>query len=429
VQILGLLEAAGLEFDHLWLMGLTSEAWPAVTHPHPLLPLELQRAARMPGAHVEHELARARALFKAVTMSANEVVASHALREEDRALAPSPMIASWSALTLPCRAPRAADVIAATPLERVVDVRAPALATSAVVGGTSVLRDQAACAFRAFAAHRLAARALENPHDGFSAAERGELVHQVLASFWQGLQQPTCAALQALSEEQRAALLEQAAIAAVARVRRRRVGATDDALAALEVRRLTVIAARWLRYETEARGEFEVIATEERRELVIGPLALRGRLDRVDRVADGSVVVIDYKTSKTVSAAGWRLPRPDEPQLPAYLVATQPDARAVAFARVNAGEPRFIAWADDDASVPGTSANWRTDFADWPSLVAAWRDELLRLANAFAAGVAAVEPKRGGLTCRTCDLAAFCRINERSDTGAALHAEEEADER
>ena len=430
VQILGLLEAAGLEFDHLWLMGLTSETWPRPTHPQPLLPLELQRAARMPGALIEHELARARAMLDALTRSSAEVVASHPLREDDRPLAASRMVADWSPVTMPQRAPRAIDAIAAATLERMVDAQAPALPSVAVlVGGTSVLRDQAACPFRAFATHRLGARALETPHDGFDAAERGELVHQVLASFWQSLSPPTRTALVALTDAQRTMLLQQAADAAVSRIRRRRVGATDDVLADLEVRRLVAIATRWLAYEAQARADFEVIAAEERRALAIGPLALRGRLDRVDRLGNDSTVVIDYKTSKNVSAAGWKTPRPDEPQLPLYLLTGQTDARAVAFARVNAGEPRFIACADDSAALPGTSVNWRTDFGDWSALVVAWRDELVRLANAFASGTAEVDPKRGLQTCRTCDLAALCRINERANTGAPLHAEEEADER
>jgi probable DNA repair protein len=429
VQVLGLLEAAGLEFDHVWLMGLTTESWPPLVRPHPLLPLELQRAARMPGALLERELARARSKLDALTCAATEVVASHAVREDDRVLVASPMIAHWPEWTPPPRAARAIDAIGALTLERAIDARAPGLSPSAVlVGGASVLKNQAACPFRAFATHRLNARALDDPHDGFDASERGQLIHQVLAEFWQALPERSRAALAALGEPQRVALLQHAAGAAVARARRRRVGAADDQFVALESRRLVAITSRWLRHEAASRADFEVIATEERRALAVGPLALHGRLDRVDRLADGGTVVIDYKTGKNVSTSGWRLPRPDEPQLPLYLVSAQADARAVALARVNAGEPRFVVWADDDALLPGTSNGWRADFADWTSLVAAWRDELVRLAEAFAAGRAEVEPKRGLQTCRTCDLAALCRINERADAGAPLHAEEAADE-
>ncbi|HZJ16875.1 MAG TPA: hypothetical protein VFD27_17605, partial [Chthoniobacteraceae bacterium] len=50
VQVLGVLEANALTFDHVWIMGLTAEAWPPSVQADPLLPIELQRAAGMPGA-------------------------------------------------------------------------------------------------------------------------------------------------------------------------------------------------------------------------------------------------------------------------------------------------------------------------------------------------------------------------------------------
>ena len=45
IQVLGVLESAGLEFDHLWVMGLTDEAWPIPARPNPFIPVALQRAA------------------------------------------------------------------------------------------------------------------------------------------------------------------------------------------------------------------------------------------------------------------------------------------------------------------------------------------------------------------------------------------------
>jgi len=41
------------------------------------------------------------------------------------------------------------------------------------------------------------------------------------------------------------------------------------------------------------------------------------RLDRIDRLNDDSLLVIDYK-SGTVSPSSWDLPRPDDVQLPLY---------------------------------------------------------------------------------------------------------------
>jgi len=48
IQVLGLLESAGVEFDHLWVTGLTDEAWPLKSSPNPFLPLAQQRKAAFP---------------------------------------------------------------------------------------------------------------------------------------------------------------------------------------------------------------------------------------------------------------------------------------------------------------------------------------------------------------------------------------------
>jgi ATP-dependent helicase/nuclease subunit B len=423
VQVVGLLETAGLTFDHLWLMGLTAEAWPPPARPHPLLPLELQRAKCMPGALVERELHKARAMLERLIHAADDVVVSHATREGDRALKASPMIADWPEWIPPARVPRALDAITPVPLEMLVDAAAPALAEGRVVGGgTSTLTDQAACPFRAFANHRLAAEEPQEPHDGFDASERGQLVHQVLARFWQTLPERTRQFVAAMPASERQANLERAADQALRRMEERRLGRTRGALAALERRRLVDLGSRWLQYEIEQRQDFEVLATEERRALAIGPLSLNGRIDRIDRLADGRTIVIDYKTGGNAGVRSWLGPRPDEPQLPLYLVASEQDARAVAFARVRAGETRFVALAEDPGLLPGARTDWSEEHATWRALVEAWSRELASLARDFADGVAEVAPKRRVQTCRNCGLGPLCRLHERApddDTDAS----------
>jgi probable DNA repair protein len=415
VHVLGWLEARGLQFDHLWLAGMTSEEWPPVARPHPLLPLELQRAARMPGASVERDLERARAAVGRLLRAAPEVVASHARRDGERTLVPAAIVADWPAMAELPRAARALDAFAPVPLQRIVDASGPALpAGSAIGGGAATLTDQAACPFRAFAARRLAADSPRPPHDGFDAAERGELVHRMLASFWEALPMRTRAHVAALSSGERRAALEQAADRALARVQAWRIDALGPGLVALERRRLVGLAEQWLQFEIETRADFAVRAIEERRSLAIGPLALTGRLDRVDRLADGSTVVIDYKTGDDTSVQRWLGARPDAPQLPLYLVASEPDARAIAFAGVRRN-PRLVALAADESLLPGGKGAAEAGQPDWPALVNAWRTELERLAAGFAGGAAAVDPKRGTQTCRYCDLAPLCRLHERAE--------------
>lgn len=418
VQILGVLESNGLVFDHLWVAGLTDAAWPPAAHPHPLLPTELQRTAGMPGASASGELARARRVIDEWSHSAGELVLSHATRDGDRVLAASSVITSFKSMHAQVpRAARLLDAMRAAPLERTQDALAPAwIAGSALPAGAAVLQDQAACPFRAYGRHRLGARALEPPHIAFDARARGSLVHSVLAQFWSGLADRTRAVLASLSAEQRRNRLLQAANEAVQLQLRRSARAVSTALAGLEVERLVRVVDEWIEHELASRhADFRAIAIEDKRAITIGVLALNVQLDRVDEADDGARLIVDYKTGKKAGTPRWFGERPDEPQLPLYLIAAEPGARGIAFARVRAGEPRLVACTDGSITLPLDNRRAEIAGLDWDELTAGWRRVLLSLANAFARGEADVSPKRGKQTCDECDLHTLCRIAERGD--------------
>ena len=77
IQILGVFEAAGMEFDHLWVMGLSDEAWPPQPSPNPFLPIELQRVEKLPQGSAAASLEFACRLTDAWLSSAGEVIISH----------------------------------------------------------------------------------------------------------------------------------------------------------------------------------------------------------------------------------------------------------------------------------------------------------------------------------------------------------------
>ena len=424
VQVLGVLEANALTFDHLWIMGLTADAWPPPSKPNPLLPIELQRAAGMPGAGAAAELQRARRQLQRLLQSAPEVIVSHATVDADRKLAPSPLIASFEQWEAPARAARLIDAMAAVALMSSHDAVAPPWRPLMPLrGGAAVVQNQAACPFRAFAVHRLNARAIESPHDGFDYRERGQLVHDTLAAFWTSLPELTRDALAATPEQQRRVLLRDAADAAQLRLQRRR-GRLSAALTELESARLVRVTEQWLQYEIRTRSAFRVVAIEEARTMQVGPLTLAARLDRVDECPDGARIVIDYKTGGAKNS-GWFDERPDEPQLPLYLTASEPAARAIALAKVRTGDIGLIGLAAEPNLLPAKSDLWKGQYASWNALVDRWTIVLERLAMQFAAGDAAVDPKRLPQTCRYCDLPTLCRINERGGTVVAGVVEDE----
>ncbi len=420
VQVLGLLEATGQEFDHLWVSGLSDEVWPPAPRPNPFLPAALQRRHDLPGASASERLAFARRLTAGWLAAAPEVVLSSSRREEDRELGVSPLLAAYPAGDAASlgSAP-AADyplvLRAAAVLETLDDWRATPLPDGeALQGGTAVFRDQAACPFRAFAAHRLGASAIGVPGPGLSALERGNLVHDTLARVWRRLR--TQEALLGMDEPQRLLVLADAAAQALARAQRDRPRTLAGRLLVLERERLARLVREWLQQELE-RPPFEVAAVEDKRAAALAGRSFNARLDRVDRLADGRLIIIDYKTG-TPKVSDWLGERPGEPQLPLYCVTAGEAVAGVAFAQLRPGDMRLVGLARDGDLLPGTSAfgdsKLAEGYGDWDGLIAAWRRELERLVADFAAGLAAVDPKDPRRTCEHCEQGPLCRIAERT---------------
>ena len=121
-------------------------------------------------------------------------------------------------------------------------------------------------------------------------------------------------------------------------------------------------------------------------------------------------IAVVASSRRTAPASAWLGERPEEPQLPLYLVASEPDAVAIAFAQVKAGEMKFAALAADETLLPVRKSLPDTG---WDAQVAEWGRVLAGLATRFAAGEAAVQPKNPQTTCRNCDVQPLCRIHER----------------
>lgn len=408
IEILSLEDAAAVRPDYVWITGLHDGAWPRRSEFNPLLPYRVLREAGVEGTDARAESEHAAILLQRLRAGARLAVGSYAALDRDAVLRPSPQW-DFSGCTPVARnggVPRAwQNAWAGAALESYSDHDGgPVTATTRLRGGVQLLTAQAACPFRAFARHRLEAFGLDEPVPGLDAMTRGTLVHQVLAGFWErcGTQQR----LRERGEDGRRAVLSAVIAEVVAAAQDHAM--LDAAFWALERTRLFTLVDEWLVLELQ-RAPFAVVEREFTAVLRIEELELRLRIDRVDRLADGSLLVIDYKTGKT-SRNAWEVPRPDQPQLPMYVLAlaSQP-VHGVAFGQVKRGECKWIDEPRGTAlQTPDAEAR-----REWPNLVATWQTELSRLARQFAAGDARVDPKRGAATCRVCDLQVLCRVHEQ----------------
>jgi hypothetical protein len=143
-------------------------------------------------------------------------------------------------------------------------------------------------------------------------------------------------------------------------------------------------------------------------------------------MSDGRRIVIDYK-SRSPSVESLVGDRPEEPQIPVYLITTEPNAVAVAFAQVRRGDMHFAAIARDNDLLPGVKSLSESRLSDryksWEDLINSWSENLTHLAESFYRGESEVNPSGGDLTCRNCDIQPLCRIYERS--GESLPDQEE----
>ena len=416
IQVLGLLESAGIEFDALWVSGLTDGAWPQRVHPDPFLPAALQRKAGIPSASAEASLALDRQRTEGWMGAATEVVFSWPRREEDRELSPSPLIAhiAQGNVDLPRFYSHRDLIFKERRTETFTDERAPPVAARKIRGGTRVLADQAACPFRAFARHRLGAEALDAPEPGLDAMQRGQLLHSLMARIWGELRKSS-----GLASDLKA-LLEKSAGAAVAELD------LEGRFAELEKQRLIRLALEWLEVE-RSRNAFEVVQIEQKKEIEIGALSFNGRIDRMDRLLEGEMrgthAIIDYKTGSRATPNDWMGERPEEPQLPLYAVSATEDISAVAFAKLRTGDMKFAGLCLHENTIPGVKPA-----KSWSGLMLYWKTELEGLASGFAQGEARVDPKKGLATCRNCDLQPLCRVHERLCALGALEESAAADD-
>jgi ATP-dependent helicase/nuclease subunit B len=340
---------------------------------------------------------------------APEVIFSHPLREGDADLRPSPLVAQIELaapgeILLADHVPYAELLRSAGRRESLRDASGPPLpAGSHVSGGTALLKDQAACPFRAFAIHRLQAAALEGPARGLEPLDRGILVHRALEHCWARL--GDFSALLAAADDVLESLCRQAARTAVEEQVGRRPSIYTERFTAIEKERLAALLGQWLALE-RSRTPFAVLVQEREQVADLGSIRVTARADRIDRLPDGSIAIIDYKTGRP-RVQGWDGDRPDEPQIPLYAVASGEALGAVMFARVRKGEMAFLGVGTSDIA----AGIERVAPETLDGLLAGWRKALTALAAEVVAGHAPVAPKEEK-TCQYCDLGALCRIAE-----------------
>jgi len=406
VQILGVAESSGMEFSDLWVSGMTDDSWPPQANPDPFIPFAIQRRLGLPGTGTEADLDRYAKLAARLVASSENVVVSHALTDDDRSLRRSGLFREiGDTFSAPGYSGLVERIRESSPtLETIVDSQGPELMHRALAGGASVFRDQSACPFRAFARHRLGVADAPRVEPGLDPSERGTLVHDCMARVWREI--GSSRRLAEMSGDDVSAVLDRTITAAMQDSRRRDRSPFMNQVLALERARLTGMIRAWLDVERE-RNPFRVALAEHEVPAKYCGLEMKLRVDRIDEIEDGSWLIIDYKTGRTVSPGQWQGDRPEDPQLPLYLLVLELDSHDVgglAFAHLRTGANRFVGMS---RVTPFASGVIVPD--SWEETREQWTAALSRLADQFRRGDAAVDP-RDSKVCEYCEIGPFCRV-------------------
>ena len=417
-----------VRYDGIWFGGLQSDRWPVSVRFDPYVPWELQRAVGMPQTSARLRLESARNYLDALSASAADFVCSWACNDGEAELAPSVLLRGRADLgdaEHPPRVVEPSQTLAlrlrdAAPFDRESfdDLRGAAWDTTIdVPGGAATLSDQAECPFRAYARTRLLRRPREAWEPGVSPIERGRWLHRVLEKFWRSIgdsQRLAACSVAELDAELDRALREIPVEADLV------TEPLDGRAEARERDRLRRVIKLALDLEKQ-RAPFAVHETEIDRVLEIESLRFNVRPDRIDRLNDGRLVVMDYK-SGAHKALDFLGERPSAVQLFCYARALESDGATVAgFGNLHfqlRGAKGAVA-AEAKEFLPGAG---KVDA--WPAIRASYAARLSAIAAEFAKGDAHIRPSKKA--CEYCDLTPLCRRNEVS--GAISDGADEADE-
>ena len=409
VVVMPLARISGLKFDHVLLSGLNEEAFPPAAKVNPLLPAALQQKKRIPMSGGALVFEYSEHLWQQLLQAAPGIEISYTKQKDEKDLLPSPFAANLDER----QAAKSVTPARRLELELFEDVPdVPLSSDERVHGGTSIIKNQSACPFRAFAAHRLAIGKLGETSPGIELTAKGSLIHFALEFIWQQLGSQR--ALLSMGDEKQSEMIDAAILYAWSKMKT----SIDKHTEVIEYRRMHRVLTEWLELERE-RPDFQVVDIEKEYLLELPEKAERQfpvkiKADRMDRDQAGHHILIDYKTGLKQSPSKWLNERMEEPQLPLYSLAAGLGVNdAVAFARVRSGDMAYEGLSGENIGIKGivTCDGKYKAPEDWQQVLNDWKTNINALADEFVNGRCDVSP-RDANACKYCGFEAICRIEE-----------------
>jgi ATP-dependent helicase/nuclease subunit B len=406
IQVLGVLEAAGLEFDHVWMTGMDSAQWPPAPRPSPFLSIALQRDRDMPDATPANTLAFARQVLARISGSSRHCVYSWARVRDDAEMAPSTLLGNCRMVSSDEYADPgwyAAQLAGDGTAESVAGDNAPPVAPGERVrGGAYTIQRQFNEPLAALVSGRLGVSSISRFTNGLSPGARGSLLHGALYNLFSD--KPTQDALAAWSGPERERRIGSAVDTALTEFQHHADRILMRVLG-LERERLRQILASCLDWEAGRDNGFSICSVEEDLSYEAHGINIGLRVDRIDRLDDGQLVVIDYKTGTPKSFV----------RQEGDLRDVQPVLYAAAIMASGGGDIGALLFQNIDSrkiSYSGAGGAHRSKEAEqWPARLAGWLDDVDEVIRDLARGDARINVCHSSTDGRA--LAILSRLEEQ----------------
>ncbi len=437
VQVGEYLSMAGQSFTHLWMLGMNEKALPGSPRPTPFIPISVQKKCRIASSSAEELNKQVQRRYDRIVSSAQHVVQSYARTDKGEHFQrshllklPGKISPETSEELASCRSYLSLLAVEYRNSETFNDWNAPAVQLKGGVasGGTSLLKDQSNCPFRAFAVHRLYLNQAPSLDVGVTRLARGLLMHAIAESLYKTY--PTPEQLKTLSESGNLSIVVTECVAsAVKTYNAKRIRPFSRAIEEVEISILSQLSEALVHFDMQRITEeqehldspvsqlsdtaYELWATEHRTEIELSGITLTLKIDRIDE-SYGSFILIDYKTGACNLSDAWgnNPYRPKDPQLAAYAVAMHQQGRKVgevAYYQLKNGELSPHSWFEFVNKRSKSNPKPIELLLD-PREDVSWLTTLDHLANGYLSGHAVADPLNSYDTCRYCHVEPVCRI-------------------
>ena len=276
-------------------------------------------------------------------------------------------------------------------LEYLTDYKANKIKNTNIKSGISVLNNQLDCSFKGFSS-RLGISSTNIEFFGISPMQKGNYFHYIMESVWQKI---LCSSNveKFINDESKINSIVNGVIKENSNI------SFTNKLLLLEKNRLINLVKRVLRFDIENRKtDFLVLHREYKTNTSVGELNFDIKIDRVDKLNDGKIVIIDYKTGSTTPTIKEKI---TNVQIPIYVFK---------FNENNLWECLYLKANEEKISFSGISKN-KLSQKEWDNYLQKWRKQLLDISEKFQNGLAMALPINKNV-CNNCSLMPLCRINE-----------------